>query len=112
LFAWRILFDCGDPRWRIDKEIYIPGLLSSRDVNADSANSALSAYRFRLGLLDAETLKFAAPGDWKSKLFAQRLTRNITQIGQSRDPAVALFDSDASTVIPGNTNSKQQNRKG
>jgi hypothetical protein len=96
-------------------------LLSAGGVTADSANTAVSVYKFRyqsgrqlnhLGLLDAETLTFAAPVDWKSKLFAQRRTRNITQIGQSRDLAVALFDADATTVILGNTNSKQQFRKG
>jgi hypothetical protein len=63
-------------------------------------------------LLDAETLKFATPDDWKAKLLAQRRIRNITQIGQSRDPAVALFDPDVATVILGNTNSKQQKGKG
>jgi hypothetical protein len=80
------------------------------DFNINAASRSIRPAG--LGLLDAETPIFAAPEDYKSNLFAQRDGKNITQIGQPCDPAVAPSYSDTTTVIPGNTNSKQQNRKG
>jgi hypothetical protein len=53
-----------------------------------------------LGLLDAETLKFAAPVASKLELPPRPSASNITQIGQAGDPVATLCDSHRSRVIP------------
>jgi len=113
-----ILFDDGESAVAINLKFYIPRLPSSGVCKSDSGNSLYPHTDFNikaasrsirpagLGLLDAETPTFAAPEDYKSNLFAQRDGRNITQIGQPRNLAVALFDSNVTTVSLGITNSK------
>jgi hypothetical protein len=53
-----------------------------------------------MALLDAENLKFAAPRHPTPQTAGHRCVETITEIGQPLDPAVALCDSDAITVIP------------
>ena len=70
--------------------------ISNPNFDIKAASTSIN----HLDLLDAGTLKFAAHVAWKPNLPAQRRTGNITQIGQTRDLAVALLDSDPITVAP------------
>jgi hypothetical protein len=62
-------------------------------------------------LLDAESLKSAALVHTKPQTAPKQCVEIITEIGHPRDPAVALYDSNAITVIPRHHNSEQQKER-
>jgi hypothetical protein len=65
----------------------------------------------RMTLLDAESLKSAALVHTKPQTAPKQCVEIITEIGHPRDPAVALYDSNAITVIPRHHNSEQQKER-
>jgi Ferritin-like domain len=65
----------------------------------------------RMALLDAENLKSAALVHTKPQTAPKQCVETITEIGHPRDPAVALYDSNAITVIPRHHNSEQQKER-
>src|ERR1700688_527087 len=97
-------------------------LSSAGGVTSDVANTAVSLSKFRYqsrqhfnqssGFIGCQNSDTRRARRLVTKTICPAPSRNITQIGQTRDLAVALLDSDPITVTPRQHKFQTTERKG